>query len=170
MTRIKEAYNPEANKVYDWEWNCVMTYMERERIPLSQCQTLVNKVCKNYNVPPILVKDGRGDPCGRFVVRKETLIQLPRAWRTNMATLHEVAHYISDFCDPKTETGAHGSVFVRNVIDLYCKYMKVKKKFIAGYTDKQFNKQFKRYLSTIAEIQFGITIAHKNKYPFPNAN
>jgi len=165
-SKIKYCHktDPEAQKIYNWEFNFVHTLMNRETISLSKCQEIVNKVCKSFNVPSVLVKDGRGYHCGRFSIRKgKRSIHLPKKWRTNHAVLHEIAHYISDFCDPDNKTGTHGSVFARNAINLYLKYMKIK--------DPHFSKSpriFKECFIENTQKMYEIKIAKKNEYPFPS--
>ena len=119
--------------LYRWERVVMNTPKQRFIYPentdpmtLKQCQSLVNKVWKDYFPSKVkdtpIVTDGRGRRKACWAYGKNE-IRLPRWARIKWVVLHEVAHAITSE-DPKMWYVAwHGPEYARLILELWNQYL-----------------------------------------------
>lgn len=106
----------QAKLLYCWEAN-VFSERGSQELTLSECQVLVQNIWNQQlclNVPPPVIRDGRGSQDARTT---ETAIHLPRWARNKPIVIHELSHSVTDLFDEPSSID-HSSKFIQVYLTL----------------------------------------------------
>ena len=109
----------QSDDVWGTHTRLVCDLLPDERmLSVSECQLLVERVCKDYGLyhKPVLIFVGQG----RHAWANQFTISLPPWAQRGSIVLHEVCHVL--FC-PDLDKILHGRVFVRQYIELWAAYL-----------------------------------------------
>lgn len=112
--KCSAASDPQADKFYEWtyawlDWNV-------KTMSLTDCKSLISKICAAYQVPmPVVGSAPSTDHCSYYDDETHRIGLLPS--HQNMAiVIHEAAHAVVFHHNPKAQD--HGPTFVGIFLDL----------------------------------------------------
>ena len=110
----------QRRKFYDFERAMVKRYLPsglQDGLELRDSRTLVERICRSYNVNPPTVTQGRSDSMKAYYSLPDHKIVLPPWAQRDYIVVHETAHAI--VYSKNIEDPGHGKGFVRIWMDLW---------------------------------------------------